>query len=116
MSLYVGLGRLKRCCIYRHRCFEHSLVKPSRVYVVTGVMDMKDYTSNNITWDLSLRLRTQPIQNKYEQIVVLKLMLLIEANLHGQTIERRIFISRPVETTDLDKLPTRYLKMTALLI
>ena len=22
---YVGLGRLKRCCIYRHRCFEHSL-------------------------------------------------------------------------------------------
>ena len=62
---------------------------------------MRDYTSNNITWDLSLRLRTQPTQNKYKKIVVLKLMLLlIEAN-HVQSIERRIFISRPVETTDL---------------
>ena len=64
---------------------------------------MKDYTSNNTTWDLSLRLRTHPTQNKYKKIVVLKLMLLlIEAN-HGQSTERRIFISRPVETTDLDE-------------
>ena len=60
ISLYVGLGRLKRCCIYRHRCFEHSLVKPSRVYVVIGVTDVKDYTSNNITGDLSFQLRTHP--------------------------------------------------------
>ena len=30
------------------------------------------------------------------------MLLLIEAN-HGQSIERRIFISRPVEITDLDK-------------
>ena len=86
-----------------YRCFEHSLVKPSRVYVVNGVTDVKDYTSNNTTWDLSLRLRTHPTQNKYKKIVVLKLMLLlIEAN-HGQSTERRIFISRPVETTDLDE-------------
>ena len=114
IALYVGLGRLKRCCIYRHRYFEHSLVKPSIVYVVIiiGVTDVKDCTSNNITWDLSLRLRTHPTQNNYKKIVVLKLMfLLIQANL-GQSIERRIFISRPVETTDLDK----YAKMTALLI
>ena len=49
---------------------------------------MKDYTSNNITWDLSLRLRTHLTQNKYKKIVVLKLMLLlIEAN-HGQSIEQ----------------------------
>ena len=66
-------------------------------------MDVKDYTSNNITWDLSLRLRTHPTQNKYKKIVDLKLiLLLIEAN-HGQSIERRIFISRPVETSDQDK-------------
>ena len=43
------------------------------------------------------------------------MLLLIEAN-HGQSIERRIFISRPVETTDLDKYGTKCLKMTALLI
>ena len=30
------------------------LVKPSRVYVVIDVTDVKDCTSNNITWDLSL--------------------------------------------------------------
>ena len=66
--------------------------------------------SNNITWDLSLRLRTHPTQNNYKKIVVLKLMfLLIEANL-GQSIERRIFISRPVETTDLDKYANKIFK------
>ena len=78
-------------------------MKQSRLYVVIGVTDVKDYTSKNITWDLSLRLRTHPTQNKYKKIVVANLMLLlIEAN-HGQSIERRIFIWRPVETTDLDK-------------
>ena len=103
-------GRLKHCCIYRHRCFEHSLVKLSRLYVVIGVTDVKDYTSNNITWDLSCRLRTHPTQNKYKKIVVLKLMsLLIEAN-HGQSIERRIFTSRPVKTTDLDKYANKMFK------
>ena len=56
-------------------------------------MDVKDYTLNNTTWDLSLRLRTHSTQNKYKKIVVLKLMLLlIEAN-HRQSIERWIFIS-----------------------
>ena len=58
---------------------------------------------SNITWNLSLRLRTHPTQNKYKKIVVIKVMLLlIEAN-HGQSIERRISISRPVMTTDQDK-------------
>ena len=85
-------------------------MKPSRVYVVIGVTDMKDYTSNNITWDLSYRLQTHPTQNKYKQIVVLKLMsLLMEAN-HGQSIERRIFIPRPVKTTDLDKYANKMFK------
>ena len=89
---------------------EHSLVKPSRVYVVIGVMDVKDYTLNNITWDLSLRLRTHPTQNKYKKIIVLKLMLLsIEAN-HGQSNERRILISLPVETTDPDKYTNKMFK------
>ena len=56
-------------------------MKPSRVYVVTDVTDVKDFTSNNITWDLSLRLRKHMTQNKYKKIVVLKFMLLlIEAN------------------------------------
>ena len=51
---------------------------------------MKGYTSNNITWNIALRLRTHPTQNKYKKIVILKLvLLLIEAN-HGQSIERRI--------------------------
>ena len=36
-------------------------------------------------------------------------MLLIEAN-HGQSIERRIFISRPVETTDQDKYANKIFK------
>ena len=68
-------------------------------------MDVKDDTSNNITWDLSLRLRTHPTQNKYKKIVVLKLMLLLlEAN-HG-----RIFILRPVQTTDLDKYANKMFK------
>ena len=58
IALYVGLGKWKRFCIYGHRCFEHSMVKPLRIYVVIGVTDVKDYTSNNITRDLSLRLRT----------------------------------------------------------
>ena len=85
IALYVGLGRLKRCCIYRHRCFEHSLVKPSRVYALIGVTDVKDYSyleRYNLDPDLSLRLRIHPTQNKYKKIVVLKLMLLIEAK-HG---------------------------------
>ena len=37
------------------------------------------------------------------------MLLLTEAN-HGQSIERRIFISRPVETTDLDKYANKMLK------
>ena len=79
-------------------------------------MDVKDYTSNNTTWDLSLRLRTHSTQNKYKKMVVLNLMLLlIEAN-HGQSIERRIFISRPVDTIDLDQYANRMFKMTASLI
>ena len=87
-------------------------MKPSRVYVVFGITDVKDYTSNNITWDLSLRIRAHPTQNKYNKnlVVVLKLMLLlIEAN-HGQSIELRIFISRPVETADLDKYANKMFK------
>ena len=37
------------------------------------------------------------------------MLLLIEAN-HGQSIERQIFISRPVETTDLDKYANKMFK------
>ena len=37
------------------------------------------------------------------------MLLLIEAN-HGQSIERRIFNSRPVETTDLDKFANKTFK------
>ena len=37
------------------------------------------------------------------------MLLLIEAN-HGQSTKRRIFISRPVETTDLDKYANKMLK------
>ena len=55
-------------------------------------------------------LGTHPTQNKYKKIVVLKLMLvLIEVN-HGQSIERRIFILRPIETTDLDKYAKKIFK------
>ena len=71
---------------------------------------MPDYTSNNITRDLSLRLRKHPTQSKYKKIVVLKLMLLLIEAYHGKSIERRIFISRPVETTDLDKYPRKMFK------
>ena len=48
-------------------------MKPSRVYVVIGVNDVKDYTSNNITFtniynnNLSLRLRTHSTQNEYKK-------------------------------------------------
>ena len=52
-----------------HRCFEHSLVNQSRVYVVIGVTDVIDYASNNITWNLSLPLRTYPTRNKCRKIV-----------------------------------------------
>ena len=48
-----------------------------------GVTDVKDYTSNNITWDLPLRLRTHPTQNKYKKIVVLKLIMVRNARQHG---------------------------------
>ena len=64
----------------------------------------------NITWDLSLRLRTHPTQNKYKKIVVLKLMFLLIAANHGQSIQQRIFISRPVETTDLAKYANKMFK------
>ena len=74
-----------------HRCFEHSLVKPSRVYVVIGVTDVKDYTSNNITWDLSLRLRTHLTQNEYKKRVAFKCCCQSRLT-HWQSIERRIFI------------------------
>ena len=37
------------------------------------------------------------------------MLLLIEAN-HGQSIERQIFISRPVETTDLNKYANKMFK------
>ena len=68
------------------------------------------YFEQSVTWDLSLRLQTDPTQNKYKKIVVLKLMLLlIEAN-HKQSIERRIFISQPVETTDVDKYANNMFK------
>ena len=87
-----------------------------RVYVVIGVTDVKNCTSNNITWDLSFRLRTHPTQNKYKKIAVLKLMLLLIKANHRQSIQRRIFISRPAEATDLDKYAKKCLKMTALLI
>ena len=94
IALYMSacMGRLlKRCCIYHGI---DVLNTQSRVYVAIGFTDVKDYTSNNITWDLSLRLRTDPTQNKYSKIVVSKLTLLIEANHRDrQSIERRIFIS-----------------------
>ena len=37
------------------------------------------------------------------------MLLLIEVN-HGQSIERRIFVSRPVETTDLYKYANKMFK------
>ena len=37
------------------------------------------------------------------------MLSLIEAN-HGQSIERRVVISRPVETTDLDKYANKMFK------
>ena len=37
------------------------------------------------------------------------MLLLIQVN-HGQSIEQRIFISRPVETTDLDKYANKMLQ------
>ena len=37
------------------------------------------------------------------------MLLLIEAN-HGQSIKRRISISRPVETTDIDKYANKMFK------
>ena len=45
---------------------------------------------------------TYPTQNKYKKIVVLKCCFQSRLD-HGQSIERRIFISRLVETTNLDK-------------
>ena len=65
--------------------------------------DLRSFTS----------LGTHPTQNKYMKIVVLKKMLVLSDVNHGQSIERRIFISRPVETTDLDKYAKKCLKMTA---
>ena len=45
--------------LHLHRCFEHIVIKPSRAYVANGVTDVKDYTSNNVTLNLSLRLQTK---------------------------------------------------------
>ena len=42
------------------------------------------------------------------------MLLLIEAN-HGQSIERRIFISRPLEATDLDKYASKMFKKDCLI-
>ena len=55
-------------------------------------------------------MRTHPTQNKYKKIIALKLMLLLIQTNQRQSIKRRIFISRPLETSDLDKYANKMFK------
>ena len=83
--------------------FERSLVKQSRVYMVIDVADVKDFISNKITWNLSIRLRTY-IRHKIgiRKSLFLNAVANRSLTMHVHCTEHRISASRPVDT-DLDK-------------